>query len=145
MNHTNHQHQHQQEPAQASSKATGGGKKRGNRRARQQPVRDREAIEREALENAQNGTSEANYEAIFEGFAAMGIDPDDVEPRENVFTFNAWKALGRVVRRGQHGVRVATFIPCTKTDKATGEESKFRMPKTTTVFHISQTDPLPLQ
>ena len=143
MNHQDQSQQHQQEPAQASSKATGG--KRSKRKARTLPTRSREEIQREALANAQNGTSEANYDAIFEGFAEMGIDPDDVIPRENVLTFNAWKALGRVVRRGQHGVRVATFVPCTKTDTATGEESKFRMPKTTTVFHISQTDPLPLQ
>ncbi|EMP3151351.1 DUF3560 domain-containing protein [Salmonella enterica] len=84
----------------------------------------------------------ANYQAIFEGFAAMGIDPDDVKPRENVFTFNAWKALGRVVKKGQHGVRIVTVIPCTKKDEQTGEEVAVKKPKTTTVFHISQTEPL---
>jgi antirestriction protein ArdC len=56
-----------------------------------------------------------------------------------VLTFQAWKALGRVVRRGEHGVKVVTFIPTT--DKATGEVTGKR-PWSSTVFHISQTDQL---
>ena len=99
-------------------------------------------LQHKALTNAVTGESMANYQAIFEGFAAMGIDPDDVKPRENVFTFNAWKALGRVVKKGQHGVRIVTVIPCTKKDEQTGEEVPVKKPKTTTVFHISQTEPL---
>jgi antirestriction protein ArdC len=62
-----------------------------------------------------------------------------------VFTFNAWKALGRSVKRGQHGVKVVTWIDCTATtrDPQTGEEKTegYRRPHTTTVFHISQTEP----
>ena len=44
--------------------------------------------------------------------------------------------------KGQHGVKVVTFIPCTNKDKETGEESHYKRAKTTTVFHISQTKPL---
>lgn len=99
-------------------------------------------VEALALENAVKGTSVANYEAIFNGFAAKGIPMDEVIPRENVFTFNAWKALGRVVRRGESGVPVVTVIRCTKKDRATGEETPVRKVKTTTVFHVSQTEPL---
>jgi len=102
----------------------------------------REEIQAQALTNAISRESTANYEAIFEGFMAMGIDEEDILPRENVFTFNAWKALGRVVKKGEHGVKVLTFVPCKKKDKETGEESGFRKPHTTTVFHISQTKPL---
>ena len=93
------------------------------------------AIQAEALSRAINGESVLNYPAILEGFAAKGID--DVEPRVNVFTYHAWRAKGRQVRKGEHGVKVVTWI--TGTDKETGEETKY--PKRTTVFHVSQTDP----
>ena len=55
---------------------------------------------------AVHGQSLSNFPAIFQGFAAKGIPESEIKPRENVFTFNAWKALGRVVRRGEHGVKV---------------------------------------
>ena len=61
-------------------------------------------------------------------------------PRENVFTFDAWKALGRYVRKGEHGVKVVTFIECSKENKETREKESFRRPWTTTVFHVSQTE-----
>src|SRR5271169_7056230 len=64
----------------------------------------------EALTRAVSGQSLTNFPAIFQGFAAKGIPESEIKPRENVFTFDAWKALGRVVRRGEHGVKVVTFI-----------------------------------
>jgi antirestriction protein ArdC len=99
----------------------------------------------EALERATTGQALTNYPAIFEGFMAKGIAEADIKPRENVFTFQAWKALGRSVKRGEHGVRVVTFIECSgrERDPSTGEErpTSYRRPHTTTVFHISQTEP----
>ena len=102
-------------------------------------------IQYEALQRAEQGQSTANYVPIFEGFAAKGIPMEDVQPRENVFTFWAWKAKGRSVRKGEHGVKVTTWIPLPdKRDKATGEVVRKggKRCKTTTVFHISQTDPI---
>jgi hypothetical protein len=96
----------------------------------------------ESLRRAVHGQSFSNFPAIFQGFAAKGIAESEIKPRENVFTFQAWKALGRVVRRGEHGVKVTTFIECTKENKETREKESFRRPWTTTVFHISQTDSL---
>ena len=93
-------------------------------------------IQAEALSRAINGESLLNYPAILEGFEAKGIS--DVEPRVNVFTYHAWRAKGRQVRKGEHGVRVVTWI--TGTDKKTGKEKTY--PKRTTVFHVSQTDPI---
>jgi antirestriction protein ArdC len=90
----------------------------------------------EALQRAATGQSFTNYPAILDGFTAKGISPDDINPRENVFTFNAWKALGRVVRKGEHGVRIVTFI---ETEK---DGQKTRRPWHTTVFHVSQTESL---
>jgi hypothetical protein len=96
----------------------------------------------ESLKRAVSGQSFTNFPAIFQGFAAKGIPESEIKPRENVFTFQAWKALGRVVRRGEHGVKVTTFIESKskEIDKDTGEPKLIRRPWTTTVFHISQTE-----
>src|SRR5271170_2570274 len=98
----------------------------------------------EALTRAVSGQSLTNFPAIFQGFAAMNIPESEIKPRENVFTFDAWKALGRVVRRGEHGVKVVTFIDCRskEIDQDTGERKAVRRPWTTTVFHVSQTEAL---
>ena len=98
----------------------------------------------ESLKRAVSGQSFTNFPAIFHGFAAKGIPESEIKPRENIFTFDAWKALGRVVRRGEHGIKITTFIESKskEIDKDTGERKTFRRPWTTTVFHISQTDRL---
>ena len=124
------QQQHKQEPALATRKAWGEGRQ------------GRGAVEAQALANAIGGQSVANYAAIFAGFEAQGIDLAEIRPRENVFTFNAWRALGRVVRKGQHGVAIVTVVPCAKRDRKTGEAVPVRKAKRTTVFHVSQTDVL---
>jgi antirestriction protein ArdC len=100
----------------------------------------------EALDRARTGQTMTNYPAIFVGFREKGIADSDIKPRENIFTFNAWKALGRSVRKGEHGVKVVTFIDCagkTDIDQSTGEtkSTNYRKPHTTTVFHVSQTEP----
>lgn len=101
----------------------------------------KEQEQREALHKALSGQSLMNYRAIMEGFAEKGIVPQEVIPRENVFTFNAWKALGRCVKKGEHGVKVCTWVQTRV--KAAEEDSKARkMPRQTTVFHISQTEAL---
>ena len=90
----------------------------------------------EALLNATNNVSMINYSTIFSGFAEKGID--DVQPRVNVFTFNAWKALGRSVKKGEHGVKLITWVAMSKkTDE--GKDS-FKRPRSVSVFHISQTE-----
>jgi antirestriction protein ArdC len=108
----------------------------------------------EALTRAVTGQTLSNFPAIFQGFMAMGIPEQDIRPRENVFTYEAWKALGRHVRKGEHGVKVVTFIttdgrkteePQTENVEATEPQPKKSRPHsrpwTTTVFHVSQTEP----
>jgi hypothetical protein len=87
----------------------------------------------EALQRATTNSSFANYPAIIAGFAERGIPPEQIRPRENVFTFNAWRQLSRTVKKGEKGVQITTWIPVEKN----GE--KFVRPKLTTVFHITQT------
>jgi antirestriction factor ArdC-like protein len=95
----------------------------------------------EALTRAVSGLALTNYPAIYQGFIDKGIPEDQIKPRENVFTFNAWKALGRYVRKGEHGVRILTFIETKHEDKETGEVKVSRRPWSSTVFHVSQTEP----
>ena len=98
------------------------------------------AVDSESLTRAVQGQSFSNYPAIIHGFMARGIPESEIIPRENVFTYNAWRALGRQVRKGEHGVKVLTFITTSKTDKQTGKEEVSRRPWSSTVFHVSQTD-----
>ncbi len=101
-------------------------------------------IQQEALTRAVTGQSYSNYPAIIRGFTAKGIPEDEIKPRENVFTYEAWRALGRYVRRGEHGIKVATVRTFQKKvkDKDPGEEriESYSLPWTATVFHISQTE-----
>ncbi len=90
----------------------------------------------ESLNRAKNGDSLANYQAIMQGFADKGIAANDIIPRENVFTYNAWLALNRQVRKGEKGVKVVTWIPAKNKDS----ESSYMLCRRSTVFHISQTD-----
>jgi len=102
-----------------------------------------EAQRHEALSRAETGQSWSNYPAIMEGFAARGIPTAEILPRVNVFTYRAWQAKGRQVRKGEKGIRVTTYVKYTKKEKAadgTTKERSGRAPKSATVFHITQTD-----
>jgi antirestriction protein ArdC len=83
-----------------------------------------------------------NYPAVIAGFMEKGVPETDIRPRENVFTFHAWLALGRHVRKGEHGVRILTWIPIgEKRDEAGNVTHKAgKRPKTAVVFHVSQTE-----
>ena len=68
---------------------------------------------------------------------SRGIPEDQIHPRVNVFTYDAWKAKGRQVRRGEKGVSIVSWITMSsKNDK----DKTFKRPRKTSVFHISQTD-----
>jgi len=100
------------------------------------------AMQEEALSRAVGSQALTNYATIYQEFGARGIPEEAIQPRINVFTFHAWKALGRSVKRGEHGVRVVTWIPVpakiaddwTETRKA-GKRCKIAY-----VFHVSQTE-----
>ena len=104
---------------------------------------ERQRMQAEALARAQDGQTWSNYPAIIDGFSARGIPVDQIRPRENVFTYNAWRALGRYVRKGEHGVRVVTFRQDVVKDKQEDGSEKIKVksrPWYATVFHISQTE-----
>lgn len=103
------------------------------------PKIDKTITQQQSLIKAKSGVSMANYPEIFRGFAEKGIPEDQVFPRENVFTYNAWKALNRQVRKGESGVKIVTWVETVKKDDA-GNLKPSKFPKSVTVFHISQTD-----
>lgn len=98
-------------------------------------------LKKEAFDRATQSDSLTNYPAIFSGFAAMGIPEDQIKPRENVFTFHAWRAIGRQVRKGEHGVRVITIRRAEVEDRD-GTKRSVSRPWSAYVFHLSQTDPI---
>lgn len=103
----------------------------------------KQEIEQTALLKAKTGQSFSNYPAIIAGFVQKGIPEEDIRPRENVFTYNAWKAQGKQVRRGEHGVKIITYITVnkkTKNGQGIEETKQVRRPRTVTVFHVSQVD-----
>lgn len=103
----------------------------------------KQEMAQEALTRARSNLSLSNYPAIFAGLIAKGIPENDIEPRVNVLTYRAWQALGRQVERGEKGVKICTWIERdeTVTDPKTGKEEvrTSRIPRTASVFHISQT------
>lgn len=107
---------------------------------RRKSTSERKAFQAEALDRATSNNSFANYPAIFEGFMARGFAESDILPRENIFTYAAWRELGRQVRKGEKGVKVVTWIPTEKKDKETGEVTRGKFCRSVTVFHVSQTD-----
>lgn len=56
------------------------------------------------------------------------------DPYQDVFTFNRWRAQGFSVRRGEHGIRIATISVHAMEDKQTGEMRQVRRPWTSYVF-----------
>ena len=98
------------------------------------------AIQEAALRRAEDNSSVANEVSVIEQFVDRGLDADDVLPRVNVLTYNAWRAKGRQVRRGERGVRITTWIPVERKTPS-GKVKDGVRPKSASVFHVSQTDP----
>jgi antirestriction protein ArdC len=102
----------------------------------------------EALSRARGSLAVSNYPAIFAAFIERGIPEADILPRENVLTYHAWRALGRTVKRGEHGVKILTWVARESPeadrnpDSDAEPKSGRRYPKTATVFHVSQTTEL---
>ena len=67
--------------------------------------------------------------------------PCGCEPYVDVFTYRRWKAQGFQVQRGEHGVKLTTWISYEREDKD-GTVKTYTRPKTTTVFCRCQVAPL---
>ena len=81
-------------------------------------------------------TSTANFQIVALAAAARGCS---CEPYVDWFTYRRWQAQGFQVQRGQHGVKLTTWIPVI--DKETGEQTGKR-PRTASVFCRCQVKPI---
>ena len=100
------------------------------------------ALAKEALERAVTSQAMSNLPAVYHGFLEMGIPEEDIKPRENVFTLRAWNALGRKVKKGEHGVRLTTWTSVPEKQDPDGNITQRggSRPRPAYVFHISQTE-----
>lgn len=110
------------------------------RSRRTRTAEESQRMAEESLTRATSNTSVANYQTIFAHFTAEGIT--DIRPRENIFTYKAWQALGRQVRKGEKGCKgLTTWIPMGDADE--NGKRRGKLIASATVFHVSQTDPIP--
>jgi antirestriction protein ArdC len=84
----------------------------------------------------QTGQDSKNIKTVLVEFCARGVDLKQIKPNVNVLTYKKWRDKGRQVRKGEHGVKIIVMIENSDNKKAN------RVPRKTTVFHISQTDPI---
>ena len=98
----------------------------------------------EALDRARHCRGRENIATVYSAFMDRGIPEAEILPGENVLTFRAWRALGRCVCKGQHGVRLLTYVERDRKVERDGKETTERVtfPKSTHVLHVSQTKPL---
>jgi len=91
------------------------------------------------LSRIETGIS-GNDVIVINEFSMRGID---AIPRVDTFTYRAWVAKGRQVRKGEHGVKIPVYIRMEKKGKKPGDKPEsYTRPRSTTVFHKSQTDPI---
>ena len=129
--------------------------RRKSRKASSRPVKNRVSA-KEALERIQSLSCPKSEIAVQIHFSERGIDPSDIHPRQNVLTFNAWRALGRTVRKGERGFSFTAWVPIngkqtkadessddseTESGKRSGKGGRLK-PRRTTVFHECQTVPI---
>jgi antirestriction protein ArdC len=82
--------------------------------------------------------SENNMNTLIDGFKAIGIPEEEVIPTVNVFSYDAWRELGRQVMKGEKGVAIVAWRDTL--DQTTGETA--RRPFKDYRFHVSQTKSL---
>ncbi len=81
---------------------------------------------------AENGF---DYFSIHNAIAAeLGCQTAECRAYVDIFTFKRWLAKGYVVRKGEHGTKITTWIPITKTDDQGRLTVVGRRPKSVTLF-----------
>ena len=78
-----------------------------------------------------NGYSMTNAMILTGAAAKRGCQ---CKPYQDWFTYKRWQAQGCQVKRGEHGVKLSTFVTMTKTDDDGNKEIIGRRPWTSVVF-----------
>jgi antirestriction protein ArdC len=66
--------------------------------------------------------------------AELGCPTAECRAYVEILTFKRWLAKGFVVRKGEHGIKITTWIPIVETDDQGNRVVKGKRPKTVTVF-----------
>ena len=66
--------------------------------------------------------------------AQMACPEGSCEAYSDIFTFRRWRAQGFVVRKGENGTTVTTWIPVTKTDEHGSTTVTRQRPRRAVVF-----------
>jgi len=77
--------------------------------------------------------------------AQMACPEGSCEAYQDIFTFRRWRAQGFIVRKGEHGTTITTWIPtpARNGDTEAGEDKETRRrPKRAVVFCRHQVEPL---
>ena len=80
-----------------------------------------------------------NCSIVKSEFLDRGLSEEDIQPKENVFTYRKWQELGRQVKKGEKGVKISWLAPMNRKE---GDERTGMRHLTRSVFHISQTEPI---
>jgi len=77
--------------------------------------------------------SEFNAQTLMDAAEARGCE---CQPYVDWFTYKRWKAQGMQVQKGEHGVKITTFVErFSKTEKdKNGRPKSYRVPRNTSVF-----------
>ncbi len=113
---------------------------RNNPRSRRRMTpEERQQMQQESLLRARTCKDHGpNIAIIMDECARRGYT--NVRPGENVLTFNAWKALGRKVKKGEKGIKIPVYFSRSTADQA-DEDSSRTIRTNAHVFHESQTEP----
>ena len=66
--------------------------------------------------------------------AQLACPTGECEAFKSIFTFRRWKQQGWVVRKGEKGTRITTWIPTTKTDENGTKTVTGKKPRAAIVF-----------
>jgi len=112
-------------------------------------VTERKARNEESLVNGSRCQPNSNDMPVIMEFEGKGIPADQVNtfgPDQNVYTYNAWQAQDRQVRKGEKSVTCTVWIPVVVKGKPDAIREADRKDRTRSrmhnacLFHVSQTD-----
>lgn len=121
------------------------------RRKSRRRLTDDERRERNenSLISASRTAPNSNDLPVIAEFGLRGIEAEDCHTfgwNQNVFTYNAWQAQDRQVRKGEKSVRCTVWIPVvvkgrpeSNIERLRKDHTRSRM-STACLFHITQTD-----
>ena len=98
-----------------------------------------ESIKEEEEPTMNTSKDTENCSIVKSGFLERGLSEEDIQPKENVFTYRKWLGLGRQVKKGEKGLSITWLAPMKRKE---GDERKGCRLLTRSVFHITQTEPI---